>query len=853
MEDQNPGPELQRFYHQLLSPLSLFPRRATPPEPQKHRPEEVLRWQTISLAKLRVASLCNQVAKLLASSGLTAQVAPKERLRLTEVILNELKCSWQEPPLEPSLSYGDNQKLRKRLETYVLLSSEQLFLRYLHLLVTMSTSRGVFTESAILTRLAASLARDCTVFLTSPNVYRCLLNDFQALLEIEQTHGKVNKLRPICPSGTFKLCPIPWPHSTGFGQVPCSNLNLNYLIHLSRPPEFLREPELDPVTELKSILQLKSKKHLHWLPSIRKERESDLGSSQMLPLPSHSLTPTRAISPLPFPLYSRLQRGQSMPSLREGWMLADELGLPVLSTRPLTPLILAPESKPELTRDTVAEDLKQKMKNMNWEWTHYSPLDTGLPRLLGAVTYRSAAGHRMVELQKMLKRLREEEVSGQWDLQPSRSPPLQPQPVTVTLKLRNQAVVQAAAVQLSDRNFLDSFHVEGAGVLYNHLAGELDSKAIEEMDVDYYVANNIKEVYKELMSCVSTNHLSFDQEHLVEASAEKDWSAFLSSAFLRQEKKFQTINPDLVGLYSQKTNTLESNPEKIASLTSPQATKAWEKRSNKASWVSWWKNTLSVNDYFKYLTNQETDFLHVIFQMYGEEAPVEVSAPVKETIEIQHPPPLTEDEEPDFVPGEWDWNTVLQHRLLAGRPNILSLQKHLERLWSMLEVPNKIRLDMVIKYSSNAHLQQLPSLVKAWEQAAKSIQLREALLGRLEGFEQQASDPNRFFQKTPFDLSHLLEQEQFRSYIQKQLNQMEPSLVSLLEEIELIFGEPVTFKGRRYLDKMKRDKVEMLYWLQQRRRLQNLIQAPKTSLQSALFRNNSSRPLIAPGNSPTSL
>ncbi|KAM6159939.1 coiled-coil domain-containing protein 87 [Erethizon dorsatum] len=852
MEDQKRGPELQRFYHQLLSPLSLFPRRATPPEPQKRRPEDVSRWSTVPLAKLRVAPLCNQVAKLLARSGLTARVAPKERLRLTEVILSELKCSWREPPAEPSLSYENNLKLRKRLETYILLSSEQLFLRYLHLLVTMSTSSGVFTESAILTRLAASLARDCTVFLTSPNVYCCLLKDFQALLKIEQAPGNVGKLHPVCPAGTFKFCPIPWPHSTGFGQVPCSSLNLNYLIQLSRPLELPREPELDPVKELKSIPQLKSKKHLRWLPSIRKEREIDLGSSQIVSLPSHSVTPTSAPSPLS-PLCSRLQRGQSMPSLRKGWMLADELGLPPLSTRPLTPLVLAPESKPELTRDIVAEDLKQKMKNMNWEWTHYSRLDSGLPRLLGAVTCRPAAGHRMVELQKMLKRLQEEEVSRRWDLQLSKSPPLPPQPVTITLKLRNQAVVQAAAVQLSDRNFLDSFHVEGAGVLYNHLSGELDSKAIEEMDVDYYVANSIKEVYKELMSCVSTNHLCFEQEPLVEAAAEKDWSTFLSSTFLRQEKQFQFINPDLVGLYSQKTKTLESNPEKIASLTSPQATKGWEKQSVKASWMSWWKSTLSVDDYFKYLTNQETDFLHVIFRMYEEKVPVQVSAPVRETLEIQRPPPLIEDEEPDFVPGEWDWNTVLRHRLQAGRPNILSLQKRLERLWSMLEVPNKVRLDMAIKYSSNACLQQLPSLVKAWEQAMKSIQLREVLLGRLEGLERQASDPNRFFQKTDFDLSHLLEQDQFRKYVHKQLNQMEPSLVSLLEEIELVFGEPVTFKGQRYLDKMKRDKVEMLYWLQQQRRVRNLIQAQKTSLQSALFRSNSSQPLIAPGNSPTSL
>ncbi|XP_012520796.1 PREDICTED: coiled-coil domain-containing protein 87 [Propithecus coquereli] len=861
MEREKPESELQRFYQRLLRPLSLFPPRATPPAPQKRRPQEGRILQTFPLAKLKVASLCRQVSKVLAGSGLAARVPTEARRRLIQVILDELKCSWQEPPTELSLSYRNNVRLRQRLESYVLLSSEQLFLRYLHLLVTMSTPSRVFTESATLTRLTASLATDCTLFLTSPDVYRCLLADFLAVLKVEQAHAGMDKLRPVCPTGVSKLCPIPWPHSTGFAQVPCSSLNLNYLIQLSRPPEFLSEPRLDPVKELESIPQLKRRKPLRWLPSIGKKREIDISASQIVSPPSFSVTPTSGASLFPTsPLNSQLRRGQSMPSLREGWKLADELGLPPLPRRPLTPLVLVAESKPELAGDTVAEDLKQLMKIMKLERTQHPPLDSGLPPLLGVVTHHPAAGHRMEELQRMLKNLQEEEASGKWDLQPPKSPPLQPQPLTITLKLRNEVVVQAAAVRVSDRKFLDSFHVEGAGVLYNHLADELDPKVIEEMDVDQFIGSNIREVYKELMSRVSTDHFHFDQGPLVENAANKDWSAFLSSAFLRQGKQSRIINPELAGLYSQRADALQSNPERVPSVTLPQASKGWERRSNKASWINWWKTTLSVDDYFKYLTNHETDFLHVIFQMYEEEVPVEIVAPVKESLEIQHPPPLLECEEPDFVPGEWDWNTVLEHRLgawetnLLGEPHkILSLQKRLERLWSMLEVPDKDRLDMAIKYSSNARLRQLPSLVSAWEQALKPIQLREMLLGRLEWFERQASNPNRFFQKTYLGLSQPLEENHVRSHLHRKLNLVESSLASLLKEIELIFGEPVTFKGRRYLDKMKHDKVEMLYWLQQQRRVRHLLRAQKASHHSALLRRLSSQSLIAPGNTPIML
>ncbi|XP_038419743.1 coiled-coil domain-containing protein 87 [Canis lupus baileyi] len=862
MEPTEPEPDLQRFYHRLLCPLSLFPRKATCPESQKPLPPEAPMLLPLPVSRLTVASLCRQVAKRLANSGRSVRVPTKGRLRFIEVILNELKCSWQEPPTEPSLSHLDNQRLRKRLQVYVLLSSEQLFLRYLHLLKTMSTTSGVFTESATLTRLTAGLARDCTIFLTSPEVYRSLFADFLTLLKIEQAHGGMHKLRPVGPTGAFKLFPFQWLHSTSFAQAPSCNLNLNYLIQLSRPREFLNEPELDPVKEVKSIPQLKRKKPLQWLSSMQKKRESDFSSTQIVSLPKYSVTPASQApstsSHLPF--YSQQQRGQSMPSLREGWKLADELGLPPLPSRPITPLVLVPGSKTELAGDMVAEDLKQMIKNMKLERTQYLPLDSGLPLLLGALTRRPAAAHHMQELQRTLKSLEEEEATGQWGPQCLKSIPLQPQPVTVSLKLKNQAVVQAAAVQVSERNFLDSFHVDGAGVLYNHLAGELEPKLIEEMDIGCFVGNNISEVYKELMSRVSPDHFSFDQGPLVEPAANKDWSTFLSSALLHQEKQYRVINPKLAGFYSQRTNILQPSSEKIISLTSLQANKGWEKWSNKASWMNWWKTTLSVGDYFKYLTNQETDFLHVIFQMYEEEGPGEAIGPVRESLKIQYPPPLLEDEEPDFVPGEWDWNTVLRHRLgikrtsLLGEPyKILNLQKRLEHLWSMLEVPDKDRLDMVIKYSSNARLSQLPSLVSAWEQVLKPIQLREMLLGRLELFERQASDPNRFFQKTNMGLGSFLEENQFRNRLHRKINLVQAPLVSLLKEIELIFGEPVTFKGRRYLDKMKHDKVEMLYWLQQQQRVHHLTQGQKASHQPGLFKKLSIQPSITPGNTPITL
>lgn len=793
---------------------------------------------SLPVSRLTVAAVCRRVAKRLARCELAERMPPEGPHRFLEVILDELKCSWQEPPAEPSLSHFNNQRLRKRVLVYVLLSCEQLFLRYLNMLKTLPTSTYVFTESATLTRLAANLARDCTICLTSPEVYRGLLTDFRALLKMEQARGGIYKLRPFGPPTTFK----PYrPHSTSFAQIPYCNLNLSYLIQLSRSREFFSEPRLDPVKELKAIPRLK-RKTLRWLTAVQKKGES-FTSSQMESLPRYSVAVSSVSPTISYlPLY-QLQKGQSMPSLREGWKLADELGLPPLLPRPLTPLVLFAESKPELAVDMVAEDLKQIMKNMKLEWTRYSPMDSGVSPLLGALTHHPGRAHRIEEMQRMLNE--EKETSGQRGPQFPKPPPRHPQPATVTLKLRNQIVVQAAGVHVSERKVLDSFHVEGTGALYNHLAGELDPKLIEEMDIDLFVGNSIREVYKELMSRVSVDHFSFDQGPLVEPASSKDWSMLLSSAFLHEEKGHRVINPKLVGLCPKR-------PIVQSSLSSFQVNK------DKNSGITWAKTVLSADDYLRYLTNQVTDFLHVIFQMYEEDVPVEVKAPVRESLKIQPPPPLLEDEEPDFVPGEWDWNTVLEHNLetrtaslLGESLKIASLQKRLERLWSILEVPDKIRLDMAIKYSSNARLRQLPLLLSAWEQTLHPIQVREMLLGKLEWFERHASDPDRFFQKTDMDLTRLLEENQVRNRLHRKLNLMEAPLASLLEEIEVVFGEPVMFRGRRYLDKMKLDKVEMLYWLQQRRRMHQLAGTHKASHPLSLFKRLNRQPLIAPRNTPS--
>lgn len=75
-------------------------------------------------------------------------------------------------------------------------------------------------------------------------------------------------------------------------------------------------------------------------------------------------------------------------------------------------------------------------------------------------------------------------------------------------------------------------------------------------------------------------------------------------------------------------------------------------------------------------------------------------------------------------------------------------QERLEAVWSSLQMPDAQRLDMAIKYSCDAFFTRLIEAVERWEQATDLILRREALLVKLEQFERNASDPNRFFAKT---------------------------------------------------------------------------------------------------------
>jgi len=163
----------------------------------------------------------------------------------------------------------------------------------------------------------------------------------------------------------------------------------------------------------------------------------------------------------------------------------------------------------------------------------------------------------------------------------------------------------------------------------------------------------------------------------------------------------------------------------------------------------------------------------------------------------------------------------------------VTLQDRIEQVWNKLKMPEKLRLDMAIKYSLDGKNSLLEQAIGSWEAVTECICKREELILALEKFEHFASDPNRFFEKGSKRSSLTrLEESKTRDALHKRLSALDGSTKKAIRAVEKRFKDTVTYQGRPYLEKMSVDRIEMLYWLQEERRAALLDSPPTTEVKS---------------------
>eukprot|EP01135_Chromosphaera_perkinsii_P000909 Nk52_evm7s153 gene=Nk52_evmTU7s153 len=186
---------------------------------------------------------------------------------------------------------------------------------------------------------------------------------------------------------------------------------------------------------------------------------------------------------------------------------------------------------------------------------------------------------------------------------------------------------------------------------------------------------------------------------------------------------------------------------------------------------------------------------------------------------VIRPPSPSQKEEPAVIP-----ETEKPDIPSLDMPKSERLQMRLEFVWSCLRMPEYQRINMVVKYGLEENRHKLADALDAWDKVCRCILHRERLLKAIVSFERCASDPRRYFSRGSYaennnfgSSSGRLDECRERQRLLGILKSLTSACTSSITSLERRFEDCVTYRGRDYIEKMKCDYTEILYWLQEER------------------------------------
>ncbi|KAL3867400.1 hypothetical protein ACJMK2_044605 [Sinanodonta woodiana] len=991
--------DVENRIQKVLGPLSLFdPTSNESADGQStlglERPvtpvDEEIKVQPTSFDRL-----AGFIRRRVAAKPEVPYLSIEDQQNLAGILMGEVSGIWSDIKRQiddPFLTPEENRELNRRISVHIVTVCEQLFQHYLKKAQVLNR-RGIFSGPANMSRLKAQLALDANKFLNILTIRRYIVADIRGSKE-QETESEDFIFTPQKPESA----------------VP--KLSYKGLIEASRPKSRVKRfryqsPEQEakkissnmPTLDTSKLMSLIA--HLPERPLETPSEESEGTPSRSSGRDSKEMRMTEEEKSHQKVL---LKRVKSLPEIPPAENLLEELGIEASikddtlseyevqfmkreNHRTTEKAVKEESESPRVgTREYAAEDLRQLVSQSQEEFK----VEEDMPPLLQAITRNIKYDGRKKILDQQLKELEEKERKEKERQNIPLRKPIHPQPATTTAKMPNQMKVRTSDIRVSERVCMSSITLNRFTTVYNDLVDDIDAHTVKLLDRNLFLGEEIKEVYQEIMKTVPTTHLELDDDVMVTQAADNvNLSGMMASATLAQRKTDRVINPSLhrerlppwgemdpkqwvktpsnppknfqgEDVFAPLTPNIDRvhevlrNPSKMAQILSSESMPTFvadKMARTYASWLQWWKSTVTSDDYMKYLSTQETDYMGVIFHFYDSEddeddieepaAPLFHSAGVSNMAptmpfqqqmtyqsqqqQMQHPmfqrhtpgkksasrttssskaTELQKEREKkiedlkkvktEFKEGLWNVNSImmgglgkdpvleededqalsrsiksadtsrsaktLQEKAAArlsakiqardaaqsrlskvttlttmsktdfdsplGESEMeapLTPQERLERVWKNLEMPDSQKLDMAIKYSCNEFYNKLSEAILRWEKVTELILKREDLLAKLERFERNASDPNRFFEKGPRGHSVMrLKEAQQRSYYTKRIDFLDSEIKVELKYIKENFRDVITFKGRPYEDKIKWDRIEMLHWLQEERK-QNAI------------------------------
>ncbi|XP_078484389.1 coiled-coil domain-containing protein 87-like isoform X2 [Ciona intestinalis] len=807
-------------------------------------------------------------------------ISTEDQESLAAIILGEANVVWtalRKQVPDPFLMDWQNKELQRRIMVHIVTVCEQLFLYYCgHLKVL--NARGVFSEAANVSRIRGQIAVDAGKYMNILAIRRHIVADIKKSFKHKHQLAKVDMDAPAIttlPSSlSFRALmrksrpKIEKEHLFNMGieikdmknQMPAIDFRKTYssLQRLIPVKRFYSDDEMldsdvddqdggdvdvEEEGRFKRVRKWDSEPQLatNWT-------EEHVENASPTPHPQSRIE-SRATMKTPIQLKSTV-RASSAPKINYKGLSDSHL-----------PILPSPR-----------EDLMIMMRKQRKEETSDLDDGTNVPALIQAITRREIDDEKMRNLKKEEKSF----VKAQFDHEVAPPPPKYQQPSIKEVKLPglsnpvdgSPTIVRTSNEQISDKVELPTITLTTCGPLYNDLTGEISPSIVKELDSNLFHGQELKEVYGEIMKTVPDDHLMFDNDAVVVTPVKEiDMSKIRMKHTNTNNNQHQPINPMLKMAQTQPQWEGEGDWKYHQPTDSVVSHGTNHKTSREyASWLAWWKATINTDDYLKYLSTQDSDFLGAIFHFYDSEASESVagmssnSARVKAQKEYEMKVEKIQASKEHYVRGLWNVNSVILGGLgklpeldddddvtmdegsVEQRSNIApspssglthpstmmtshvqqtgTYQRRFEIVWKKLQLTRDERVNIAMKYGGDGFNARLSESVAAWEKVCEFILKREKLLHELELFERDASDPKRLLQKGS-SVNRLKEAKQ-RSKLYKKLQNVDDIIYPLLHDIEERFSDVVSFKGRPYMDKMEYDKVEMLYWLQQERRCHSL-------------------------------
>ncbi|XP_023868678.2 LOW QUALITY PROTEIN: coiled-coil domain-containing protein 87 [Salvelinus sp. IW2-2015] len=833
--------DIQQRYHSILGPLSLFFQSKPEGEKradrvQEERPVSPSVSEGVKTNPTSLADMCQQLQYRIQEHSVLHSTPVEDQQALVAVMTSELGLIWQDLKGlmdEPTLNQEENMQLQAETCQEVLRICQELYLNYLHLLDRLRR-RAVFSDQANRSRLGAQMSIDCTSLLNVHSIRRSVAAGIKATrrarLSAERPRAAGRDLKGAMETHTALPCKLDF----GLTLQTKAGCKKSGAIRQGKNP---MERDLREMTEKMGDMDLEQVYdlmpcHLELITNKDAARASLANVSQSDEEPS-----------MYYHGYTRLKGCSSMPDLQRETLL-EELEMEALPARPKSPLVLlatGPCSSIEKPIDP-AHDLRRLLQDRVIVDQAVTDSDTDLPPLIKALAWRSST-----KLQQLTHTLQKQEEEGE-KRERYRVPveePEHPQGAVENVALSHGSLARTAAARVSDRVLRDTINIHTYPPVYNNLTKELDLSSVQWLDRNLFAGEEIKEVYKELSKSKSTQYLNFDEDPMIEpALTNIRWS-------LKKKNHQRFINPQL-----KRQNTNAMSHRKRTEI--PADHKKPEDQNSRAytAWLQWWKTDLSVEDYLRYITNQDSDYLWAAFHLYDSGDSDDEEDERRRLLQLRRDErkkrrrqkmEALKGQKQEYVTGVWNVNTVLLGGLWkephleeeeeSPDENVLSpcqkaykrtvsvgskdasqggvmgegdqVQSRLERIWTLLCLPDTYRLDMAIKYSSHARRDQLEEVCTAMAACRRRLPgliQQETLLARLGAFSQ--SPQLDFFLFSSYR-GHSSSQDMKIAEWPNAPRRMPRSQIWI----------PL---GRPYREKMRWDRIEMLYWLQQERRVQAL-------------------------------